>query len=374
MWSEIQKNGKVKFCERYKAPMTLELKKVSVTLEKDNNTTRKIAMGILNKKIDIAMQITHTNLSTLTLEQLAEKYQAYQEKVVKPSTLARNKYAINTLMAILGKNILVANLTASYIKDRLLATNESPSRLNERIRRLKAWFNWAFENDWVENVSYLKKIKPFPTHKILNVAERFLEQQELKDLLSGMKSCIHWYYVARFMSLSGLRVGEVIALKNSDIDIDDEMYIRVSKTYNPNLHYVSDSPKTDCSNRDVFVQPELAECIKEMRIYVLTQKLQHGYRNEKNIFFPGTTGGYFRYEAFNKYLKQKSLEIIGREITTHILRHTHASLLLPQNVDIETITRRLGHKNSKVTREVYLHVTKGLKEKDNAQIKNTRII
>lgn len=55
-------------------------------------------------------------------------------------------------------------------------------------------------------------------------------------------------------------------------------------------------------------------------------------------------------------------------ITVHALRHTHASLLLEKGVSIDMISRRLGHKNSKITREIYLHVTEKLKEKDNSQI------
>ncbi|MFR8313824.1 MAG: hypothetical protein ACLVBP_16545 [Ruminococcus sp.] len=43
--------------------------------------------------------------------------------------------------------------------------------------------------------------------------------------------------------------------------------------------------------------------------------------------------------------------------------HTHASLLLEQGISIDTISRRLGHENSDVTREIYLHVTKSYRKK-----------
>ena len=76
----------------------------------------------------------------------------------------------------------------------------------------------------------------------------------------------------------------------------------------------------------------------------------------------------------NKYLKENSLRILGREITPHALRHTHASLLLEQGISIDTISRRLGHENSDVTREIYLHVTKKLQEKDNQQIAKISIL
>lgn len=43
-------------------------------------------------------------------------------------------------------------------------------------------------------------------------------------------------------------------------------------------------------------------------------------------------------------------------------------------IDIETIARRLGHENSRITRDIYLHVTEKLIEKDNEQIKHIRIM
>lgn len=44
---------------------------------------------------------------------------------------------------------------------------------------------------------------------------------------------------------------------------------------------------------------------------------------------------------------------------------THASLLLEQGVSVDTISRRSGHENSRITREIYLYVTEKLKERDN---------
>ena len=54
MWVEPLENGKFKFCERYKDPLTGKTKKVSVTLLKDNKMTRKEAAAILNEKISTA--------------------------------------------------------------------------------------------------------------------------------------------------------------------------------------------------------------------------------------------------------------------------------------------------------------------------------
>lgn len=73
-------------------------------------------------------------------------------------------------------------------------------------------------------------------------------------------------------------------------------------------------------------------------------------------------------------MREKSELIIGRKLTTHALRHTHASLLLANGVLIDTISRRLGHENSKVTKEIYLHATQKLALIDNEQIRDLKII
>ena len=52
MWAEQQSNGKVKFIERYVNPMTGKTGKVSVTMEKDNRSTRKAAEKVLEHKIE----------------------------------------------------------------------------------------------------------------------------------------------------------------------------------------------------------------------------------------------------------------------------------------------------------------------------------
>ena len=48
--------------------------------------------------------------------------------------------------------------------------------------------------------------------------------------------------------------------------------------------------------------------------------------------------------------------------------------MLEQGVDIDTISRRLGHANSKVTREIYLHITEKLKEKEYERIRSVKLI
>ena len=92
------------------------------------------------------------------------------------------------------------------------------------------------------------------------------------------------------------------------------------------------------------------------------------------MFLPKYNGSHLEYCAYEKYLKEAAAKVLNRRVTAHTLRHTHASILLGQGISVDAISRRLGHENSKITREIYLHITEQLKERDNAEMENAKII
>ena len=71
MWIEETKNGKFKFVERYTDYITGKQKKVSVTMDKNTPKNRKLAIELLNKKMQNKVEV---NPNDITLEQLIEKY------------------------------------------------------------------------------------------------------------------------------------------------------------------------------------------------------------------------------------------------------------------------------------------------------------
>lgn len=80
---------------------------------------------------------------------------------VKRSTYTRNYHQGNTLMKLLGENILVENLSAKYIRNCLLSSGKEAGTLNEHMRRLKALLSWGYKNDYIKDISYLDKLEQF---------------------------------------------------------------------------------------------------------------------------------------------------------------------------------------------------------------------
>ncbi len=372
MWSEKMKNGKVRFVERYEDPLTGKSKKVSVVMDKDTAAYRKQAADILRCRIDDAVSSTsaYVKHDDLTLEELVELYRQYQKNAVTSSTYKRNYYSSKTIKKLLGPDTLVSNLSAGYVKTMFVKNHESPTTVNERIRRFKALIRWGYDNDYISDISYLDKIKPIPDKTAKEKLDhKFLEREELNQLISAMK-IPQWRDLAALMALSGLRVGEAIALNAKDIDFKQKV-IYVTKTYDV-VNDIVTTPKTPTSNREVYIQPELESLLYDIRKDTNKRQMLYGFRT--SLLLCDKEGSHLNYYAFNQYLKNTSEAVLGRPITTHVLRHTHVSLLAESGVPLETITRRVGHDDSDITKRIYLHVTKRMKSRDNEIISHVSLL
>lgn len=372
MWSEPQPNGKVKFVERYEHPLTGQLKKVSVTLDKETSSTRKQAQKALDMKIERKLRELSSVVKkeALKLSELIELYRADQQATVSRSTYQRNYFATNSLMQILGPDTLVDRLSAGYVRERLSALNEKPGTTNERITRLKALMRWGYENDYLDDIRWIDKIKKFKDEeKRQKLEDKYLESEELKKLLEHL-SVDKWIFLTELTALSGLRIGEAIALNAADVDTKNRI-ITVTKTYDP-VNKIITSPKTSTSNRKVYMQDELLNLCRQIHIFMKREKLAIGYQSE--IFISNSNGGYISYYAYNKCLRETAEKLTHKTVTTHFMRHTHVALMAEHGISLDVISRRLGHADNKVTRDIYFHVTKKMKEKDHAAISKIQIL
>ena len=375
MWvqEKIKKDGTkcYQFHERYKDPISGKQRYVTVTLSKNTSTSRKQAATALARLIDDKLCATTSDPSSLSLTRLIEKYNAYQVKTIKASTCDRNQRQMKALERILGGDTLVPAINAGYINQQFALSGEGPGRLNERLVRLKALFLWAYMNDLIADISFLNKLKPKPVpDKKKKLQTKYLEKEELAQLIDNME-IEKWKLLTQFLCLSGLRIGELIALDDKDVDKTEGGYIRITKTYSLPLKMVT-SPKTESSAREVYIQPELAECIKEMRRIIRIEKIQYSHRS--GIFYPDIKGGYLHYDSYRQYFGDQTEAVIGRRLTPHACRHTMTSLFAAAGVPLEAISRRLGHEDSRTTTEVYFHVTAGLKERDNEAVRKVKVL
>ena len=117
------------------------------------------------------------------------------------------------------------------------------------------------------------------------------------------------------------------------------------------------------------MQDELFTLCKRLKKEALEKKLCSGF----DAFFQNKSRRY-TLGNYTEHLKNDSAQYLNHPITPHALRHTHVSLLAEQGVSFDIISRRLGHDGSQVTKDIYFHVTEGLKKKDSEQLKSIKIL
>ena len=371
MWVQQKSNGKYQYFESYKDPLTDKFKTVSVTLPTNKRTDQNVAKRILGEKIR-ELSLHPSKTKSVTLKALSDAYVKSQQASRKASTAKTTEFKMKVLCDLIGDDTIVKNLTAPYVRKQLQASRAKEevtnTTYNERLKYFKALMRWAYEEELVADISYLSKLKKKPeSHKAEKM--KYLEGEELQALIAGM-AVPEWQLVTRFLALSGLRIGELIALDDSDVDLFARE-IHVTKTFSL-ITFAIDTTKTDTSTRDVYMQDELFDCARECAEYKKEIIEKFGHRSP--YFFQTIDGGRIHYDAFRKYFSENTLRILGRALTPHSLRHTHVALLAEHGISLDAISRRLGHADSQITKEIYFHVTERMREKENAAIKNVSFL
>ena len=352
-----KRGNKFRAWERYN--VNGKIKKISVTMDRDTPQARKKAARQLAEKIGIPT-------SGLTYSELVEAYIAYQKATLKPSTCTRNEASLKRLEDVFG-DVKLERMTSGYISRCLLKKTTNPGTYNEYLKRVKAMFRWAYRNDYLETSACVDKIRPLKEDltKQQKVADKFLEADELKKLLA--EASPFYSLVFEFLALSGLRIGELIALDNKDVTETD---IIVRKTYD-SINDVMNTPKTVAGWRYVHIQPELADCIRRIRLLSRQHCLIAGRRPP--YFVINVFGDRLSYRNAEYTFKKLCVHLFDRPLSLHSLRHSHVALMAEQGVDLDAISRRCGHSNSRITREIYYHVTRKQQEKDNASFDSVSI-
>lgn len=166
------------------------------------------------------------------------------------------------------------------------------------------------------------------------------------------------YKVAIILDVfTGMRLGELMGLEWEDVDFkNQEITINKSSLYLPEKGVFTKSPKTDSSYRNVSIPDSVVEMLQEYKLWYDNQKEQCGefWNNSNRLFvqddgspmFPDTVSKWFK-----KFIQQIGLPVIN----FHGIRHTNATLLVSQNVDIAAISARLGHASITTTLKFYVH-------------------
>lgn len=180
---------------------------------------------------------------------------------------------------------------------------------------------------------------------------RFMTVQESYDVV--MAHPPRYRPFMAFLRATGARFSEATALRGEDFNLEaSPPVVRIEKAHKlggeGQTPYVG-KPKTKKSRRTVSLPPSLVE-------YIRPHVEQAG---PKGIVFVTSYGGRVRHSTFFEFWK-KSLDDLGypadERPRIHDMRHTHASIMLANRMDIYELSRRLGHESIQTTVDRYSHL------------------
>lgn len=186
-------------------------------------------------------------------------------------------------------------------------------------------FDFALKNDFIDS-NKIKFIEIGKKDKIIN--RRIFSKEEIDILWNN--SHVKYAYIVLILIYTGMRIGELINLRSSDIDLDNKILkVKVSKT--------------SSGIRSIPISSRIHDLFKENIV------------DNQEYFLTGDTTTKLSYSTFKPRFEKllKSLNI--EEHTIHDTRHTFATLLNNANANQFSISKLCGHSNFTITENVYTH-------------------
>ena len=233
----------------------------------------------------------------------------------------------------------------------------SAKTILEHHRLLRAMLHRAVYWQIIVN-NPAKRVQP---PKTMKPKRKYYDDDQSKLLLSSLMELGEnqiKYKVAIILTIfTGFRLGELMGLEWSDINFNDGIVsVNRSSQYLADKGVFTKTPKTESSIRDVAIPEFVISLLKEYKLWYEEQKSLYGelWTNSNRLFVqadgrpmhPSTISKWFV-----RYVGQIGLPVIN----FHGLRHTNATLLIAQNIDVAVVAARLGHAQITTTYNFYVH-------------------
>ena len=156
---------------------------------------------------------------------------------------------------------------------------------------------------------------------------------------------------------TGVRLGELMGLEWNDIDFRNGIVsINRSSQYLADTGVFTKVPKTESSIRDVAIPDFVVSLLEEYKCWYDNQKALFGELwYDSNRLFVQADGKPMHPSTISKWFEKFVAQIGLPVINFHGLRHTNATLLIAQNIDVSVVAARLGHAQITTTFNFYVH-------------------
>lgn len=321
---------------------TLQYQKGNILYAQNNGIPLNLLIrGILERKFDTGIVSERTYLRTLQTIISMEKCNLIKKNIDEITSDELQMY-LNSLK------------------------NYSPSSINKFIDQLNQAFKLAMNKGYIIKNPMFDIIKPKSNKKPKEIKALQLEEQQIltRYLLDSPIELEPYKNVFLIQMFMGLRIGEALALKTSDINLNKKI-LTVNKTLtrdkNNNV-IMGDSTKTYAGEREI--------PIPEFLIKPLMYQIVLSQNNKDNLLFVDKKGDYMITNNANRILQSIAQKLGIYDISTHSLRHTYGTRCIEAGMRPVALQRLMGHTDVAITLNTYTTIFNKYKEQELEKVNN----
>lgn len=357
------KNGETRYLFQTYLGIDPETGKERRTTRRGFKTMKEAKQAERNLLLDVEENGLPSNQSDgfqdPTFGELASLWLENYKTTVKPSTFENVKSKVEKMTEEHFKEMKLKKITVAYCQRVVIELSKTYVLYNHYLSVINRIFKYAVLMDILDSNPFDKVIKP--KSRQVQRKGNFLTKEELKEFLKLAQTVTLSYFfpLVHLMSYTGLRQGEALALKWSDIDFENKK-ITVDKTaVRIKEKQTLQTPKTKNSKRVISIDRTTLSILKSWKKDQIKIYFKNGkhFEGDDNFIFTNERGEWVHIHNFIRYFKRFIADHKLKPITPHGLRHTHASLLFSAGVEPKNISDRLGHSTVQITLDLYTHIT-----------------
>lgn len=241
----------------------------------------------------------------------------------------------------------ISRFYITQYKDHLMENKYAIDTINKKVNSLSSFNHFLIREKYTQDLAVYSKKDKIKVAKGSEAEVEIYTDQEVERILfhlENKKINLRNKLIVHILLYTGLRVGEVVNIKITDIDF-----------LTSHLKVVGKGGKM----REVPIKSELLSLIK---FYMETERKDHKLNGSEYLLLSQ------RSESLDRDTINKVLNRIGKELSIkmypHKFRHTFCSMLISKGVAITTVSKIAGHSNIQTTMDYYVNTSR--EEKENA--------
>lgn len=295
----------------------------------------------------------------------AAEWLAFASPQLKPSSKVKYRNILDHYLLPYFSEFAVESITRSDVSDfanQLLVSGGkkesglSPKSVNDILSVMKSILTYVSRNIGL-NVTDINGISV----RNNNTQLRILSRNEQKHLETYLLSDPSFYNLGILLCLyTGLRIGELCALKWSDISLKNKA-IRITKS----MQRLQRSEEGETKTMIIVTEPKSSCSVREIPLIKRLVVLLKGHKCDGNAYFlSGREDRYVEPRTMQNRFKYALRECGIEDVNFHSLRHTFATRCIETGVDVKCLSEILGHASVNITLNRYVHPSMELKAKN----------